>query len=337
MALKHRIEFKEKIIELSKQGHNLSNIAETLELNRRDVKLVLQENNLYVLTKKNNKDKPELQLKAIHMYTIENKTLEQIEIELDFPRKEVSKLLKRNNIQLRDAKEYNKKYFIDNKAFSCYSPEAVYWAGFIAGDGCIYSHGLGTGDKTNNYLNVTLQSSDRDRVIYLKNFLKYDGKLYERKDGKSVALVVNSAEICRDLTSLYNITNRKTYDYIPPSNIPKEYIKYFILGLIDSDGSVLRHKRPNKTTNRMRGEYVYQIGFTGTYESCVFMKDFFSSNIKIHTRHKDRDNNNFTVLFQGNEQVLRLCSLLYDENSIKFCMKRKYQNYLSLKEEYSRL
>lgn len=337
LAKKHRIEFKEKILELSRQKYNLTNIAEILGLNRLDVKIVLQENGLYENRKKLNKNNPELQKRAIHLYTQEKKTLAEIEKELDFPRKEVSKLLKENSIELRQIQYYNKKYSIKNNAFSTYSPESAYWAGFIAGDGCVYSHGLAKEDLTNNYLTVTLQMKDKTHVEKLKKFLEYDGVLYEKKNKKAISITVNSMKICEDLRMYYNISNNKTYDYIPPSSIPEYLIRYFILGLIDADGSVLRHKRTHKSANRLRGEYVYQIGFTGTYETCIFVKKFFNSSVKIHTRHKDRDNNNYTVLFQGNEQVLRLCSMLYDENSIKFCMQRKYENYLLLKEEYGRL
>jgi len=334
MAKRHRIEFRDRIIELAKQGMNLSNIANELCINRLDVKIVLQENHLYHPRKKMNSLKTDLQQKAIKLY-LDGNSLAEIERKLDFPRKAVSKLLKERNIPLRVAGDYNKKYSVDDNVFSSYTPESAYWAGFIAGDGCIYSHGLA--NKNNNYLNVTLQITDEQHLHRLKTFLKYDGVLYYKNTGTAVSLTVNSLQICKDLNEKYNISNNKTYDYIPSKNIPEEFMKYFILGLIDADGSILKHKRTHQTNNRLRGEYVYQIGFTGTYETCVMVRDFFGSTVQIHTRHKNRENNNYTVLFQGNEQVLKLCSMIYDKQTNLFCLKRKYKNYLSLKEEYSRI
>lgn len=337
MAKEHRIKYKDKIIEMGKSGINLSTIAEKLNLNRLDVKIVFQENDLYEPRKKLNRNNPVLQEKAVELYLIGNKSLAEIECELDFPRKEISKLLKSRNIPLRKAGNYNQKYSIKHDSFSNYTPESVYWAGFIAGDGCVYSHGLAD-RNVNNYLNVSLEIKDRPHLERLQDFLEYDGVIYDKKNNKASSLTVNSIQICEDLLDKYNISNNKTYDYIPPEYIPKHLVKYFILGLIDADGSVLRHKRTNRNPSfRYRGDYVYQIGFTGTYETCEFVRNFFNSKVKIHTRHKDRDNNNHTVLFQGNEQVLKYCSKLYDEHTSKFCLQRKYKNYELLREEYSRL
>lgn len=334
-AKRHREEFKEQIIILAKQGMNLSNIALELNLNRLDVKIVMQENNLYSVRKKNNKDNEELSKKAIQLY-IDGYSLKEVEEKVDIPRKAISKILKDNEIELRQAGEYNQKYSVNHNAFSRYTPESAYWAGFIAGDGCVYSHGLANGNSTNNYLTVALQIKDANHLESFKSFLNYDGVLYYKNTGTAVSITVNSIQIVEDLKRLYNITNRKTYDYLPPKNIPSEMLKYFVLGLIDADGSFLRHIRTHKpVTRRLRGEYVYQIGFTGTYETCELVRDFFGSSVKIHTRHKHRDNNNYTVLFQGNEQVLKYGNKLYDACSSNFCMQRKYDNYCALREEYS--
>lgn len=334
MAKKHREEFKEQIIKLAKEGMLLSHIALELNINRLDVKIVMQENSLYTPPKKSQKDNIDVVNKAVTMY-LEGSSLKEIDKELDVPIKILAKELKKRGHKLRKAGEYNRKYTVDDSAFFEYTPESAYWAGFIAGDGCVYSHGLGEGDNRNNYLNVTLQGIDLDHLEKLKKFLKYDGVIYTKKSDGAVSLTVNSIDIVEDLKEKYNISNRKTYDYVPPKNIPEDVLKYFVLGLIDADGSFLRHARNNKTSNRKRGEYVYQIGFTGTYSTCELIRDFFGSSVNIHTRHKDRENNNYTILFQGNEQVARYGDMLYDKQSVHFCMTRKFDNYVALKEEYS--
>lgn len=334
MAKIHREMHKQNIIDLAIKGMNLTNIAKELKLNRLDVKIVLEENGLYKRRRKFNKDKPELQKQAIQLY-LEGSTLREIEERIDVPRQAVGDILRDNNIELRKAGDYNKKYSINNFAFSEYSPESVYWAGFIAGDGCVYSHGLGEANSENNYLSIGLEISDEKHLSRFKEFIQYDGVLYYRKDGKSVAITVNSSQIVSDLFDKYKITNNKTDCYTPPNNIPDEYIKYFILGLIDSDGSISRTARPNRNPSvRLRGEYVYQMNFTGTSESCEFVKRFFNSKVKLFARHKERKNNNFTINFQGNEQIIRYCEMIYDEKSIEFCLKRKYEIFCALKEEY---
>jgi len=328
----HREKYKQKIIELTKQGMNLTNIAKELNINRLDVKIVQKENGLYTNKRKMNKNNPELQKQAIQLYK-EKYSLKEIESKIDIPRKAISEILHKNNIKLREAKEYNRKYTLNDYSFSKYSPESVYWAGFIAGDGCIHSHGLSS--KNNNYLTIGLQIKDEQHLKKFKEFIKYNGKLYYKKDGSAVSISVNSVQIVKDLLEKYNIKNNKTNNYIPPDNLPKEYIKYFILGLLDSDGSINRTLRSNKTPSiRLRGEYIYQMNFTGTKETCEYIKQFFNSNVKLFSRNKGKTNN-YTIVFQGNKQILKYCKMLYDDNSIQFCLQRKYELYCALKEEYS--
>lgn len=334
MAKSHRKTHKQNIIDLAIKGMNLTNIAKELKINRLDVKIVLEENGLYKRKRKFNKDKPELQKQAIQLYS-EGYSLREIEEKIDIPRQAVGDILRENNIELRKAGNYNKKYILNDFSFSEYTPESVYWAGFIAGDGCIYSHGLGEGNDENNYLSIGLEISDEKHLLKFKEFIQYDGVLYYKKNGKAVSITVNSRQIVSDLFNKYGITNNKTDCYTPPNNMPNEYIKYFILGLIDSDGSISRSLRPNRNPSvRLRGEYIYQMNFTGTSESCEFVKRFFGSKVKLTARRKERGNNNFTIVFQGNEQILKYGEMIYDEKSIEFCLRRKYEIFCALKEEY---
>lgn len=332
MAKKDREQYKERIIEKAKEGMNLSNIAILYNLNRLDVKLVMKEAGLYIPRKRYLQNIPELREQSIELYKA-GKSLKEIEEITSIPRKEVSKILKENNIILKDAGFYNREHALNHNFFSEYSPVSVYMAGFIAGDGCVFEKGGGVVKG----LTITLQATDTDHLQSLANNLEFSGNLYKKE--KSSTLTLNSEQICADLLEKYNITPRKTYSYIPPNNIPSHLVKYFILGLLDSDGTITRSKRqPRKTSLTLnRGDYVYQMGFTGTLEVCEYIKNFFGSSVKIHTRHPDRNNNNYTILFQGNKQVYSFCQELYDEQSILFCLQRKYKKFLLLAEEYGRL
>src|SRR5699024_446011 len=80
-------------------------------------------------------------------------------------------------------------------------------------------------------------------------------------------------------------------------------------------------------------EYVFNINFTGTIETVNYVKKFFNSSVTPTKRHNN-NSNNFTILFQGNKQIIRYGSMIYDKNSKKFCMKRKYNIYCELLEQY---
>jgi predicted HTH domain antitoxin len=331
MGKKEREKHKEEIINLfTQQNKNLSTIAEMLNLNRRDVKVILQENNLYSETRSYLKDEPETQRTIIHMYENEKLSLREISTKINRDIRAIKRVLNKHNIKLRHAGDYNRKYTSNDYAFNEFTPESVYWAGFIAGDGCIYSHGLG--DKTiNNCLTVTLASIDKEHLEKLKQFLNYNGVLYESET--KVALTINNRRIVADLEEKFNISNNKTDSYTPPKNIPQHLVKYFILGLFDSDGCITRSKRTTK--KQYKGSFVYQISFTGTIEVCEYIKDFFGSAVKIHKRHKN-NTNNYTVIFQGNPQIIKYLSQLYDDISVHFCLKRKYQMYIELVEQYKK-
>ncbi len=332
MSKKTRELFKEDIIHLFTQKKlNLSSVAETLKINRLDVKKVLIANQLYMESRIYLKNEPEIQKTIVHLYEIEGLPLREISAQINFDVRAIKRILIENNIPLKHAGEYNRKYSSDDRAFEVYSPESVYWAGFIAGDGCVYSHGLS--DKTfNNCLTVGLSIVDKEHLLKLKKFLKYDGVLYEAET--KIALNVNNRNIVKSLGDNYAISNNKTDIYKPPSTIPQHLIKYFVLGLLDSDGSISKIKRPpTKTNKNYKGVYVYQFNFTGTNEVCEFVKEFFGSSVKLTKRHAN-EVNNYTVFFQGNLQVKNYLSRLYDEISLNFCLKRKHEKYIELVEQY---
>lgn len=328
-----REKFKNDIIYLFTQERlNLSSVAETLRLNRLDVKKVLVENNLYSESRMYLKNEVDIQSKIVHLYSVENKSLKEISTLIGCGVKSVKKILILNEIPLKHAGKYNRKYWADDFAFASYSPESVYWAGFIAGDGCVFSHGS-SNKSINNCLNVGLSIVDKQHLLKLKKFINYSGVLYE--SDTSVTLNVNNRNIVNTLETTYLISNNKTETYKPPTTIPKHLIKYFILGLLDSDGCITRAMRPpTKTKRHYKGVYVYQLNFTGTREVCEYIKNFFESSVKLTKRH-DNEVNNYTVNFQGNIQTKKYLSMLYDDISVTFCLERKYEKYIELVKQYN--
>jgi len=61
----------------------------------------------------------------------------------------------------------------------------------------------------------------------------------------------------------------------------------------------------------------------------VFIKKY-NINYKINKRHKDRLNNNYTLIISGNQQIKSFCDFLYKDSNI--FLNRKYETYLKLKE-----
>lgn len=326
MGAKERKQYKLEILNNFSNGENLSNIAKNLKLNRYDVKLVLVEHGLYSESKRYIKDDLSSQEKMVQLYRDHGKSLKEISNLIGYEVRTIKNVLVERGIELKNAGYYNRKYSCNDRAFDSMTAESVYWAGFIAGDGCVYSHGLS--DKSiNNCLNVTLASHDREHLDKLKRFLGYDGKLYV--GNQKVALTVNNPTLVKQLEDNFNITNNKTLVYEPPNNIPNDLIKYFILGLFDSDGCITKTLRQPTKTRHYKGNYAYMVNFTGTMEVCKYILSFFNSSVKIHKRHKN-ETNNYTVHFQGNEQIIKYLGTMYDEVSVHFALSRKLRIYNEL-------
>lgn len=122
----------------------------------------------------------------------------------------------------------NENFFAEN------SKESQYWAGFIAADGCILDH---TG-KTKG-LKIELSIRDLEHLRLFKQHVGWNGmvRTYSYKGYKACSLEIRSDTLCRDLETMYNITPRKTYTYVPPL-MSKSCFCNFLRGYIDGDGSI---------------------------------------------------------------------------------------------------
>lgn len=327
-------EIKKKIVRKFESGINMSKIAEELEMNRSQVRKVLVENGLYKIVTheekrnvvENNKDRIlKLYDEGFSIKKIKS-ILKDDNVVIDL--RVLKKSLERWGKDIKLAKDYNRKFKSNDNAFDNYTAESCYWAGIIASDGCIFSHGLAS--KECNYLSIGVSEVDTEMIEKFKKYIEYDGKLYRGKRSKKnhndcIEIRVNNINIVRNLQEKFNITSVKSLTYIPPE-LPEEYKKYFILGLIDGDGCITY-----STTNTGRKHFGFS--FVGTKESCEYILDYFKSNVKLHKRHKDSDNNNYSFTLQGNVQLYRILTDLYDEKAIELCLKRKYNKFLELKQQ----
>lgn len=113
--------------------------------------------------------------------------------------------------------------------------ENCYYAGFIAGDGCI--------STTRKYGQKVFQIVLKDKVI-IENLSKVLETQYRfDKNRKMYIITISSNKICNDLETNWNITSRKTNTLRPPNLLKNSLIKAFLIGLIDADGCICWHKK----------------------------------------------------------------------------------------------
>jgi hypothetical protein len=202
----------------------------------------------------------------------------------------------------------NEKYF---ETIDC--QEKAYFIGFIAADGYIH--------KNNRKLVFNLNIKDKEilekfckltnctnKISEIKTFDKRTKKYYY-----STVLQICSTKFVKSLKQ-YGLDNNKTQQYFI-KNIPQEFIKDCIRGLIDGDGHI------GKT----------HVSLITTLENISFITKFLK-NIKINDYKEEIKKENNVYKMYLYKDRFKLLDLLYSNS--KLHLTRKYEAYIKSKEVF---
>jgi len=115
-------------------------------------------------------------------------------------------------------------------AFDEYSEEACYWGGFLAADGCV---------DAKHRVRLMLKYDDLSHVEKLKEFLRSTHTIsVNTTTYNRCSLEITNSHICDMLDLNYSIVPNKTDKLKFPKHIPKEYLRHYIRGYFDGDGSI---------------------------------------------------------------------------------------------------
>jgi len=204
---------------------------------------------------------------------------------------------------------------INEDFFSSWSSDMAYIFGLLITDGCISKI------KGGSY-RISLCLNDRDLLLKVAKTMGSDHTITESKYQKDINVFIFGREkIAQDLLRL-GMKPRKSLDVKFPE-IPKEYLRDFIRGVFDGDGSVfyeLRSKNSPLKTSFTSGSrefictlekvlqglsmpkrVIYESGTTGKPISYMFRYS-----------HKDS---------------LKLFDIMYKNISNQLYMKRKYERF----------
>ena len=114
------------------------------------------------------------------------------------------------------------------------TPISMYWAGFLLADGCFSQ------EARKVKLSIASSIIDQEHILKFKTWLNSDNIIYYTNDN-CCSFSVYSKKHLPDIMKFWNFSYRKTYvPYEIPEHIfNNENFKYFIVGLIDGDGSVV--------------------------------------------------------------------------------------------------
>lgn len=247
----------------------------------------------------------------------------------------INRVLKGMNIEKRHT---SARYSFNEHIFDIIdSKEKAYWIGFIWCDG--YNCKRARRNKTTYEVKISLAEQDIEHLNKLKIFLNsnHNIKRYKfnsfDKDHTEIRLLLSNTYLGSVLESKYGmIAHRENADKLI-SNIPMEYMKDFIRGVIDAEGSIVMSYTHDKS--RPLASYKSAVNLS-TYKSLIgYIQDYLYENSlitnksKLYKRHQDRDEFCVQVKYCGNNNVVKLLDWLYDGATIY--LDRKYNKYIEIK------
>jgi intein-encoded DNA endonuclease-like protein len=219
--------------------------------------------------------------------------------------KTIYRYIKKLNIPLKDTR----KYSINDSFFDTDSSEKYYILGLIYTDGNLPK-------KSKN--SFIISSVDYEILYKIKNVLNYTGKIYEEKHNlyeKTIFKLNISSKKIRLFLENFGLHSDKTFSIKFPE-IPEIYLKDFVRGLWDGDGSCTLIKR----------NYGYSAISSFVSANYSFMEDLvlkvFKNRINILKRK------NLYIIQLRKKESLILKEFMYDNTELY--INRKKDNFFKI-------
>lgn len=230
----------------------------------------------------------------------------------------LSKRLRFNNVLIRSAYDFSitstdnrKIYTFDKSFFQKDSVELAYMMGFILADGNLYY------SKKHNYARLSININQKDNLIleYFKKISSYTKNIVVCSDTTQRKLFYTDP-IFRNIDfSKWGCVPNKTY-YPAKLNISFDYLKPFIIGYIDGDGSITCKK----------GKYKFNIvGNKFTIDQIVNYINLLDQKYNFEWHWENPSNKVWKrAILTKKDQLLHLVSILEPQNY--FHLPRKWSS-----------
>lgn len=234
--------------------------------------------------------------------------------------KPIYRILRENNIKIRDDIEKSTKNTYDKDYFEVVDTEdKAYWLGFIYADGYVAFPKVGS-----NKLGISISVKDEHHLAKFKKSIQATHKIrrykantcYNSQDYVRIELCGN--KIVEDIGRLGVVKSKTTLLNFPTEQqVPISLLRHFIRGYLDGDGSVMINKK---------GYLV--VSFVGTREFLEGLAEIFQvQHLKLSQRHKDRDVNNYELRITG-RKAISICEWMYKDSTV--FLERKFNKYEEL-------
>ena len=220
--------------------------------------------------------------------------------------------------------QVNRRFTINENYFEKIDNEhKAYWLGFIMADGCI-TRTEKNGPYNRFEINLKNEISEKHLLEQFNKDLNsnYEIKVIKNKNTKKnfeteVLKLRISCKKFVDNLILNGVSSNKTGKEILPNTIPKEFIKDFIRGYFDGDGSL--------TINKSFRICSSSVEILNSFND--FFKEMLGLEFKIY-ENKNYSIPFFTIDSNNHQDIKKVLDLLYKNSTI--FLERKYERYISM-------
>lgn len=206
----------------------------------------------------------------------------------------------------------NRQHFFNEHAFSCFTPESCYWAGFLAADGWV--------NQARTRVATELAIRDLDHLVKLCAFLQIGPHIIKKRSkrqpwgitGHFCSVCFSSTQMAVQIGQNFNIVPAKSNILEPPLKLPVRYVHHFVRGFFDGDGWVSGTTFGFSSGSRLFLEWIKR-----TVQNSVTTGD---PNI-----YKRSNSNAFILEFKGTTQTQRIATWLSMEAGDHIRLDRKWR------------
>ena len=211
------------------------------------------------------------------------------------------------------------KYKINFDFFNNKKEKYWYFIGFIASDGYI------SDDK----IEIALNMKDEYMIKNFRDLICPDKPVYYKPKTNSVRFTIHNKKIAKELKKIFSLTSNKKHDEMKFPKVPKRYLKDFLRGYIDGDGSICKAKGYQVVNGNKKTYIGIRLRILGNYDFLKRMTELIRNEIpnKTFSISKRKNENVYEVTYNFSiaEAILHW---IYDDNLI--CLKRKEEKFIYL-------
>lgn len=243
-----------------------------------------------------------------------NRTYYELSTDLSMTYRSIRKEMKKLHLK---PKQHEKYKTVNHNFFKTWSEEMAYIFGYWFADGNIGSRGK---HQFNSDFTFSISSKDIDILERFKTIMQSTYPIRHSKkemNGKTFychSVTIHSKEIYNDIISLGGCERKSLVAKFP--TIPEQYVRHFIRGYFDGDGSI-RYRNNNL-------KYYPNANFLGISEFLSSMMNYLPHKTKI-TRGKNAKI--YRIDYSG-ENAQKVLQLMYEDSNIY--LQRKYDRYLNV-------